>query len=357
MPQLVQSLPDGPLDLIGDVHGERDALLGLLARLGCDPDAGIAERPLVFLGDLVDDGPDSPGVVQLVRRLVDAGLAHCILGNQEVALLQGDRKPGNAWFYGRDETVAWHHDGVVEERRSPGVVLQTDPERAALLAFLETLPLAMSREDLRVVHACWCDEALARLPEQGQVGPLAEGFQRELRAELDAQDHILQAERERQRWRDLRDPEVQPDGALPALTAIRLAECDGDPIRLLSSGPQVPVPPGSRFYVGGRWRLTRRQHWWDDYDAGPAVVMGHYWRRRPGTPAPVQDVWGDTPPYGWLGPRGNVFCADYSVGQRFFERFARRTRYHGGLASLRWPERVLVFDDQGAAVPTTGWGG
>ncbi|MEC8424435.1 MAG: serine/threonine protein phosphatase, partial [Myxococcota bacterium] len=37
MAQLVQALPAGPLDIIGDIHGELDALLALLDRLGCDP--------------------------------------------------------------------------------------------------------------------------------------------------------------------------------------------------------------------------------------------------------------------------------------------------------------------------------
>lgn len=71
MAKLIQTLPDGPLDIIGDVHGEADALRSLLARLGCDPVKKTAQRPLVFVGDLVDRGPDSVAVVALVKGHVD----------------------------------------------------------------------------------------------------------------------------------------------------------------------------------------------------------------------------------------------------------------------------------------------
>jgi len=87
--------------------------------------------------------------------------------------------------------------------------------------------------------------------------------------------------------------------------------------------------------------------------------VGHYWRRRLGASVPGKpDAW-ETPRWtDWTGPRGNVFCVDYSVGRRFVERDQGRTAdFDGGLAALRWPERVLVFDDREDVIPTTGWGG
>lgn len=74
-------------DIIGDVHGCLDALLRLCSALGYDsafyhPDG----RRLVFLGDLIDRGPDSLGVLSLVSRLVHRGRALLILGNHDDAL-------------------------------------------------------------------------------------------------------------------------------------------------------------------------------------------------------------------------------------------------------------------------------
>src|ERR1700756_2415469 len=84
-------LPDGPLDVVGDVHGELDALTALLAHLGYDAEGGHPDgRHLVFVGDLCDRGPDSPGVIELVQRLVQSGRALVTLGNHEINLLRGD---------------------------------------------------------------------------------------------------------------------------------------------------------------------------------------------------------------------------------------------------------------------------
>ncbi|MEI4487256.1 metallophosphoesterase [Frigidibacter sp. MR17.14] len=78
-----------PLAAIGDVHG-MDALLGrLLDTLALRaPDA----LPL-FLGDLIDRGPDSDRVLARVRTLEAAGKALCLLGNHEQMLLDAIDRP------------------------------------------------------------------------------------------------------------------------------------------------------------------------------------------------------------------------------------------------------------------------
>src|SRR5205823_14603745 len=60
----------GPFDVVGDVHGCIDELRELLTKLGYaltgEPNAvPPAGRKAVFVGDLVDRGPDSPGVLRL----------------------------------------------------------------------------------------------------------------------------------------------------------------------------------------------------------------------------------------------------------------------------------------------------
>lgn len=68
MPSLIHPLFDGPVDIVGDVHGEIDALRSLIRHLGYDEDGSHTDgRRLVFVGDLTDCGPDSPAVVGLVR--------------------------------------------------------------------------------------------------------------------------------------------------------------------------------------------------------------------------------------------------------------------------------------------------
>ena len=85
--------------IVGDVHGEIDALETLLSRLGYNYHGEHRQgRRLVFVGDLVDRGPDSPAVIERVMALVHRGLAQCLLGNHELNLLRGARKAGNAWL-------------------------------------------------------------------------------------------------------------------------------------------------------------------------------------------------------------------------------------------------------------------
>ncbi|MBN9385249.1 MAG: polynucleotide kinase-phosphatase [Chitinophagaceae bacterium] len=82
----------GPFDIIGDVHGCYDELTALLRQLGYEDSSGLWRHPEgrkpVFVGDLVDRGPDTPGVLRTVMSLVDAGLGWCVPGNHDVKLLK-----------------------------------------------------------------------------------------------------------------------------------------------------------------------------------------------------------------------------------------------------------------------------
>lgn len=93
----------GPFDIIGDVHGCLDTLLRLLAKLGyrLEPDADTyqvtppAGRTAIFLGDLVNHGPQSAQVLRLVMAMVAAQTAKCVPGDHDVQLLRAlQGKPG-----------------------------------------------------------------------------------------------------------------------------------------------------------------------------------------------------------------------------------------------------------------------
>ncbi|MFF3944550.1 polynucleotide kinase-phosphatase [Streptomyces sp. NPDC001902] len=73
----------GPFDIIGDVHGCSSELETLLGKLGYVDGVHPEGRTAVFVGDLVDRGPDSPGVLRRVMGMVAAGDALCVPGNHE----------------------------------------------------------------------------------------------------------------------------------------------------------------------------------------------------------------------------------------------------------------------------------
>ena len=106
----------GPFDVIGDVHGCRSELETLLTRLGYAIERDAEGRPVdavppegrraVFVGDLVDRGPDSPGVLRLVMGMVRAGHALAVPGNHEEKLIRAlDGKTTNV-SHGLAETLA-----------------------------------------------------------------------------------------------------------------------------------------------------------------------------------------------------------------------------------------------------------
>ncbi|MFD6970203.1 polynucleotide kinase-phosphatase [Streptomyces sp. NPDC059949] len=73
----------GPFDIVGDIHGCASELETLLAKLGYADGVHPEGRTAVFVGDLVDRGPDSPGVLRRVMGMVRSGNALCVPGNHE----------------------------------------------------------------------------------------------------------------------------------------------------------------------------------------------------------------------------------------------------------------------------------
>jgi hypothetical protein len=349
-----QDLASGALDIIGDIHGELEALHAVLHTLGYDATGRHpAGRTLVFVGDLVDRGPDSPGVVALVRRLVHAGRAQAILGNHEVNLLRAARKHGNGWL--------WNLPSTHDDRYRPWVTTGQG-EQALILDFLRTLPLALSRADLRVVHAAWHAPSLARLAGLDATTPPGELFTRldqEAGAQLAREGWAARAASEKSHWRQ---HFADPANPVPMLEGIGRQDAMRqmlNPLRVLTSG--VERPAAAPFFASGQWRFAERVRWWDDYADEVPVVVGHYWRRflpvdraRLGKGDP--DLFEGVEPLAWLGRRGRVFCIDYSVGGRHEERRhgSGAGQFRTRLAALRWPERTVVLDS-GQTLPTSGY--
>ncbi len=99
----------GPFDIIGDVHGCFDELAELLRKLGYEVDGTRAKHPqgrrAVFLGDLVDRGPKTPEVLELVMNMVGEGAAFSVPGNHDTKLLRKLRGKEVRLTHGLAESV------------------------------------------------------------------------------------------------------------------------------------------------------------------------------------------------------------------------------------------------------------
>ena len=128
-------------DLIGDVHGYADLLDSLVEKMGYSRKGKGYEHPkgrrLIFVGDLINRGPDSISVLKTVRETWEQGNALMTLGNHEFNLLQ-DAKMNNPL---------------------PNKGYQS------YLSWLEKIPLFLDLEDLRVVHAAWHSPSISFLSQ------------------------------------------------------------------------------------------------------------------------------------------------------------------------------------------------
>ena len=298
MPEsLVRDLFDGPLDIVGDVHGELDALRNLLHQLGYSADGIHPEtRRLVFVGDLTDRGPDSPGVVAFVQSLVESGAAQCVLGNHDLNILLDERKHDNHWFFGEEFAL----DGSDEP--TPAVIADEET-RAQVIQFFQTLPLALERDDLRVIHACWDDEMI----EVARRSTDAVALHRQ-HAERITSVHAEQPDLDR--------------------VAKGLEYQNRNPVKVLTSGKEQRAE--KPFEASGKLRYQERVSWWHEYDAEPFCVFGHYSMFR-----------------GQGRGTTRAICADYAVAKRWQERKQQSFcgDFRGMLAAIRFPEKVVVFDN------------
>jgi len=85
---------------IGDVHGEIEKLEALLASIRDDARRIGVAPTTVFLGDMIDRGPDSRAVVERALRLCEAGEALAIKGNHEELMLHA---------FGNEESIGIYH--------------------------------------------------------------------------------------------------------------------------------------------------------------------------------------------------------------------------------------------------------
>ena len=113
---------------VGDVQGCGPSLKALVKKLP-------KKSNLIFLGDLVNRGPDSLGVLRQLKKLQESGRAECILGNHDLHLLAIDaglRKTKSL------DTV----DAILQA-----------PDRKELIHWIRNRPMALSNGKVLTVHA------------------------------------------------------------------------------------------------------------------------------------------------------------------------------------------------------------
>jgi len=131
-------------DVVGDVHGCLEALHRLTAIMGYDRHFRHPRRKLVFVGDLINRGPDSVGVLRTVMDLVRTGAGYAVLGNHDDALLQWLRDPNTP---------------VKDDMAATITTISRQPDAAelwpAVEAHLAHTPLILNLDQgrLTVVHA------------------------------------------------------------------------------------------------------------------------------------------------------------------------------------------------------------
>jgi serine/threonine protein phosphatase 1 len=162
-PQVWRAPVGQRLYAIGDIHGRRDLLDELLAMIDADDAARgpSKETRLIFLGDLVDRGPDSRTVVERVMALTEASESViCLKGNHEELLIrswEGDRKTAAVFHRngGRETILSYGVDPETYDAGDLGDVVEligaSVPPRH--IAFLDGLSDWVQAGDYLFVHA------------------------------------------------------------------------------------------------------------------------------------------------------------------------------------------------------------
>jgi serine/threonine protein phosphatase 1 len=133
-------MEDSRIFAIGDIHGCRQKLDKLLSKIDWRPEN---KEELVFLGDYIDRGPDSYGVVEIVRELKEAH-------PKEVTLLKGNHEQMFINFITGQEEILLSANGVSFTMRSYN---QNSPFPVSHLRFYQELRLYYETENYIFVHA------------------------------------------------------------------------------------------------------------------------------------------------------------------------------------------------------------
>jgi hypothetical protein len=283
-------------DIIGDIHGCADVLKRLLSRLGYRRVGGVwqhRQRQAIFLGDIIDRGPQIRESLEIVRLMVEHGHAHCIMGNHEYyALAWHTAAPlGNSQLFVRD-----HNQRSADIWQATAEAFAPYPQEwKDYLGWFAQLPLFLDGGRFRAVHACWDKRLIAGVRQCFGDGVVSREF---LQASAEPDSFACQAFNRLLRGINLPLPQgltvAGQDGLTRSTYRARFWHEEQDPQTYAELAFQPdPIPAnvaGLRLPRGFYRNLV--QHLATD----PLLFVGHYWRE--GHPAPI---------------RHNLACLDYSA--------------------------------------------
>ena len=152
------------IDIIGDIHGYADKLVGLLTQLGYRHNGQYFVPPAghraLFIGDLIDRGSQQLATLEIVFAMLDADVADAVMGNHEYnALAFAMLDPNNPQEYLRshNEIHVRQHNAFLAE-----VPFGSESHRYWLQRLYE-IPLWLETDYACFVHACWDVDSMAVL--------------------------------------------------------------------------------------------------------------------------------------------------------------------------------------------------
>ncbi len=149
-------------DIIGDIHGHATLLKALLKKMGYAKEAnGTFSHPYrkaVFIGDIINRGPEIRQTLKIVRSMVEEEKALAIPGNHEYNAITYFLKDENKkYIYKRSSKTK------LPMRKTLDCFASHPEEWETYLKFFRNLPVFLDLGELRVVHACWNDKHIQHL--------------------------------------------------------------------------------------------------------------------------------------------------------------------------------------------------
>jgi hypothetical protein len=161
-------------DIIGDVHGNADALKELLVRLGYTKSGGFyshPERKAVFTGDFVNRGKKVRQTLKIVRRMVENKSALAVMGNHEYNLICYHTKSIGSGYLRKHNSAnrsLFYY--------STKAFLEHPVEWKENFEWMKQLPLFLEFDSFRVVHACWDKRIIKFVKRNLPGGRMTETF-------------------------------------------------------------------------------------------------------------------------------------------------------------------------------------